>query len=413
MNGFTSWIAWFGEIAFAISILFVEATLKFLWPILKLFLIPFEKPFELFFPKYGDAILESDFVEMATSNGFTVEEHHVETRDGYILGLHRLGSKDKNPTHGPVLLMHGFLMCSEGWIARYRERALPYILVNAGFDVWLGNNRGNKYSYKHLKYSPTDEKFWNFCIDDLARYDLSALIYYILDITQTSKLSYIGFSQGTAQAFAGFSAYPDLASKIKIFIALAPATTVKPIHNPAVEGVSASRPKLLFLLFGKKAMIAQTLFWRRMLGRDMYVYIIDTSMRFLFGWQTTELDPQEKPLMYSHLYSYSSVKTVVHWFQIMKTGVFQMFDDNIHPKHVHRQYNGYHLPRYNLSKITCKTALFWGSRDTLPNMTELLQHFPNSYVQREDAYEHLDFIWAKNAPERVFSKVVKLLSQQD
>ena len=30
-----------------------------------------------------------------------------------------------------------------------------------------------------------------------------------------------------------------------------------------------------------------------------------------------KIDPRDKPVLYSHIYSYSSVKSVVHWFQIM------------------------------------------------------------------------------------------------
>ncbi len=38
-----------------------------------------------------------------------------------------------------------------------------------------------------------------------------------------SKLCYIGFSQGTAQAFAAFSTNPDLLEKVNLFVALSPA----------------------------------------------------------------------------------------------------------------------------------------------------------------------------------------------
>jgi hypothetical protein len=46
-----------------------------------------------------------------------------------------------------------------------------------------------------------------------------------LETTGAPNLTYIGFSQGTAQAFAGLSINPALNEKINLFIALAPATT--------------------------------------------------------------------------------------------------------------------------------------------------------------------------------------------
>ena len=42
--------------------------------------------------------------------------------------------------------------------------------------MWLGNNRGNTYSHKHRKYSPHDERFWNWTLDDLILHDIPAMI---------------------------------------------------------------------------------------------------------------------------------------------------------------------------------------------------------------------------------------------
>lgn len=33
-----------------------------------------------------------------------------------------------------------------------------------------GNNRGNRYSHKHLRLKPSEDEYWNFSIDELARY---------------------------------------------------------------------------------------------------------------------------------------------------------------------------------------------------------------------------------------------------
>jgi len=312
-----------------------------------------------------------------------------------------------------VFLQHGFLQNSEAWVVRGPGKALPYILVDAGYDVWLGNNRGNKYSFKHRIYPVNTDKFWDFCLDHLALYDIPAMIQYILNITKVDKLSYIGFSQGTTLGFACFSMNSELASKIDIFVALAPASKVKELKNPAVAALTTSRPEMVFLLFGKRALLPQTHFYRQRLTTSMFIFAIDVSCQFLFGWTMKNIDPAEKGLLYSHLYSYGSVKTLVQWFQITRTKRFQMFDDHVRTSEPNnREYNNYLLPAYQLSKISCPIAVFYGGRDSIPDNQAILSELPSStYVHFEEKYEHLDFQWAFTAPEKIFSKVLNLINE--
>lgn len=101
--------------------------------------------------KAADKILNArDFMDLCGIYGYIPEEHVVLTKDGYLLGLHRLpakmGEKKSNPgtsTGKPVVyLHHGLLMNSEVWVCLTdADRALPFVLVENGYDVWLGNNR--------------------------------------------------------------------------------------------------------------------------------------------------------------------------------------------------------------------------------------------------------------------------------
>ncbi|KAJ1500173.1 cholesterol esterase, partial [Coelomomyces lativittatus] len=113
------------------------------------------------------------------------------------------------------------------------------MLSEEGYDVWMMNARGNKYSFKHKVYSPYSIEFWNFSLDEYAQ-DLVNVVDYILDQTNQTSLIYIGFSQGTAQLFSALSAYPKLNRKIRLACCLAPTGKPKNLRNSFVTSLIKS-----------------------------------------------------------------------------------------------------------------------------------------------------------------------------
>lgn len=114
-----------------------------------------------------------------------------------------------------------------------------FIAARAGYDVWLGNSRGNSFSLGHTDgldpwsegENSTAKAYWNFTFTEMGLYDLPATIDYILAKTGWDKIAYIGHSMGTTQMFVGLAEMPEYFNdKIAIFIALSPVTKVPDIY---------------------------------------------------------------------------------------------------------------------------------------------------------------------------------------
>ncbi|KAK4137103.1 alpha/beta-hydrolase [Trichocladium antarcticum] len=367
----------------------------------------------------------SDFVELCATFGYTAEEHVMQTKDGYLLGLHRLawrkGEEDTKVNGGPksvkkrvVYLHHGLLMNSEVWVCLTDEqRALPFVLVEKGFDVWLGNNRGNKYSKKSIHSSPTSPEFWNFSIDEFAFHDIPDSIGYVLETTGQASLSYIGFSQGTAQAFASLAVHPKLNDQVNVFIALAPAMSPAGLSNGIVDALVKASPQVLFLLFGRRSILSSAAMWESLLYPPLFTKVIDLGLSFLFAWRTKNIDTSQKLAAYPHLYSFTSTKSVVHWFQIIRTKSFQMYDDDPHPPFLlttsrSRKYTK--VARYPTRNIRTPIVLVYGGSDSLVDIRAMLRELPPQTVATEiPHYEHLDFLWARDVADHVFPHVADAL----
>lgn len=367
----------------------------------------------------------SDFGEICSIFGYEAEEHIVQTKDGYLLGLHRLpnrkGEESQTVNQGAqsvkkkvVYLHHGLMMCSEVWVClTEEERCLPFQLVERGYDVWLGNNRGNKYSKKSTRLSPLTNEFWDFSIDQFAFHDIPDSINYILELTGQPSLSYIGFSQGTAQAFATLSIHPQLNQKIDVFVALAPAMAPARISNPVVDSLMKASPNFLFLLFGRRSILSSTTMWQTILYPPIFMRIIDTSLAFLFNWKCRNISRSQKLAGYLHLFSFTSTKSVVHWFQIIRNKNFQFYDDEIYaPFSIAASERFYKPVKYPTRNIKTPIVLLYGGSDSLVDINVMQKELPRGTTAKIiPKYEHLDFLWAQDAPELVFGHVFDALDQ--
>jgi len=247
-------------------------------------------------------------------------------------------------------------------------------------------------------------------MDEFALHDIPDSISYILDTTGVESLSYIGFSQGTAQAFATLSIHPKLNCKINVFIALAPAMAPAGLSNGIVDALVKASPQVIYLLFGRRSILSSTTMWQSILYPPIFVRVIDMSLNFLFGWKTKNISISQKLAAYSHLYSFTSTKSVVHWFQIIRNQSFQMYDDDRPGISLSAQNKYTKVARYPTRNIKTPIVLVYGGCDSLVDIKVMLKQLPPQTVATEiPHYEHLDFLWARDADRQVFPHVFDAL----
>ena len=149
--------------------------------------------------------------EKARKDGYSVERHEAITKDGFVLGLFRLYK-----TQGqPVLLLHGFGLSPESFVFNFYGKGLAYHLADAGYDIWLGCNRGNLHSRKHLYLAENQREFWDWSANEMVYFDVPALVQKVLNLTHSAQLHAIGHSQGGTITATALSIFPDLRSQVK------------------------------------------------------------------------------------------------------------------------------------------------------------------------------------------------------
>ena len=104
------------------------------------------------------------------------------TEDGWELTLfHITGKVDKEESASfgkysiPVLFQHDSFSDAEAHL-KSADVGEPWILQLAkyGYDIWLGNNRGTKYSNRSFNDPQEDKDRWAFTMHEMAIYDLKA-----------------------------------------------------------------------------------------------------------------------------------------------------------------------------------------------------------------------------------------------
>ncbi|KFV65218.1 Lysosomal acid lipase/cholesteryl ester hydrolase, partial [Dryobates pubescens] len=355
--------------------------------------------------------------EIIRYHGYPSEEYQVTTEDGYILGVFRIPARNSQNTgkKPAVLLHHGTLGDSIQWISNLPNNSLGFILADAGYDVWMGNSRGDTWSLKHKTLKPCQKEFWQFSFDEIGKYDVPAELYFIANKTGQKEIYYVGHSEASTAGFIAFSTYPELAQRVKVFFALGPVATITHANSPLVTIARLPQP-LIRILFGCKGVLQQKewmkepLIWIcRSLGK-----LCASAFSFIAGDKVQTLNTSRMDIYVGHEPAGTSVQNIIHWHQVqMHTDKFQALDYGC--KENMKKYNQSTPPEYKIEKISIPTAVWSAGRDKfadpkdmarlLPRITNLIyhEHFPS--------WGHLDFVWGLDAATMMYRKIVELIAK--
>ena len=359
--------------------------------------------------------------EIITYHGYPAEEHFITTQDGYILGVHRIAGgkgasvKASDKPRPVIYLQHGLLCSSADWVVNPVNDSLAFMLADAGFDVWMGNSRGNTYSLSHQSLSVKSDEYWQFSWDEMAQHDIPATLDHIEKVTKQPQVYYVGHSQGTMVAFAGFSANQTLAKRIKTFFALAPVAYLGSMQSP-IKYLAQFAPEIkwLFKILGVRDFMPQSwiLEWlaSHMCTLSFGESVCANVVFVICGYDPPQMNKTRLDVYMTHSPAGTSVQNMLHYAQGYQSKRFQKYDFG---KEENKKKYGQSIPpEYDLSSFAVPTVLYSGGQDWLadPSDVEILERkIPKQSIIKKvniPPWMHLDFIWGVDASRMVYKHIV-------
>ncbi|KAE9351871.1 hypothetical protein PR003_g4676 [Phytophthora rubi] len=348
---------------------------------------------------------QANYNFIRAARGYAVETHNVTTADGYILTLHRLPKSYAETQSGEsaaankttILLMHGLLDSSFSWVCNFRNQSFAFVLADAGYDVWLGNNRGNTYSDRHIKYTTEDDAFWDFSWEDMGRFDLPAMLNHALEVSGRDTLALVGHSEGTTQAFVAFSENQTLAQSVSYFAALAPVAWLGHTKAKALKFVARIYLDKIFDVLGQVEFLSQNEVLQEIIGASactLNPQLCETALALVSGdsenWNSSRVAVCLRPLglkLCSKLICKNKAK-----------------------------YGSFGPPAFPVANVKYpRTGFFRGENDILATSVDIDQlrtAMPLSTVVYDETisdFSHMDFTWAVNANDKVYQSVLEQL----
>lgn len=238
-----------------------------------------------------------------------------------------------------------------------------YMLANDGYDVWMLNCRGSKYSMRHRSIDPSTFQFWQFSFHEIGIFDYPAAIDYIIALTGKPSVYFIGHNQATSAMLALLSTRPDYSAKLLHLHFLAPIAWMDYIHP--LSAFNADRQMRSFYMtrtynFFSIQDLSKIFIKSYCNDGDPSLLPFCMNMWFmLFGRNRngTEMDPMLLYEIHKYVSPTASTRQWNHYLQIHKSSMFQTYDGK-----EDSYYEGGPIP-YDLDLIRSPVFLYHGAED--------------------------------------------------
>lgn len=344
------------------------------------------------------------------------EVYEIETDDGYFVTTYRIPRKNRK---GVILFRHPASSDSIAYVGTGNE-SIAYYFWSKGYELWLTNNRGTPYSFKHVRLTPNDYEYWNFGMEEIALLDLPSALKYIHNFYNgTTKISIIAHSMGSTEALIFASLLPQVSNQyVNIYLLLSPTMSFTGSPSNA-EVYSGLITKYLGPLdkrdrFGGFLMANTTLTGIiRTFCTGANVRICHIVSGTTAGW-TDRFDPKLASTAFAQNPRGVSVKAILHYGQIMGSGRFQRFDYGEDNKKI---YGADVPPLFPVRKITTPTFLVYSEADLLAP-AEDIEYYYKKMSKRAKKYgklkvpnlNHLDPLFGLDR-YNIYEKLLPLLEE--
>ena len=276
--------------------------------------------------------------------------------------------KNQAPADGKpaVFIQHGYFDSADITVMNGPENSLAFYLANQGFDVWIGNARGNKFSRKHSTLNPDlNTTYWDFSFVERVEDD-KANIEYVRSATKQNKIGFIAHSEAAATMLTGLSQNSEwFKQRITVLITLGAVAKVDKMQSLLLRSLGITNiPISSIKLFGIHEFFYPN-FMTKIWFSTICGYIPQlcqfTSSTMSEG-NTSVNDPASTRVYFGHYPAGISVKSLEHTLQCYQSGKFQYFDYGVEENR--KKYQSDTPPEINLKTISgMKIGLFVGSYD--------------------------------------------------